>query len=72
MAEGLTFQFLGHLSDLLLIIISPSGALQTEFLGPDLVRPIHHLVLYVFHFVFKSGDLGGKPVSRDLQVLDYP
>jgi hypothetical protein len=46
MAEGLTFQFLGQLSDLLLIIIiCLSGVLQTEFPGPDLVKPIHHLVL---------------------------
>jgi hypothetical protein len=25
----------------------------------------------VFNFVYKSGDLGGEPVSGDLQVLDY-
>jgi hypothetical protein len=46
MAKGLTLMFLGQLSNLLLIIIIyPTGALQAEFPGPDLIKPIHHLVL---------------------------
>jgi hypothetical protein len=73
MAKGLTFQFLRQLSDLLLIIIiCPSGALQEEFPGHGLIKHIHHLVLYVFDFTFKSGDLGGKLVSRDPQVPNCP
>jgi hypothetical protein len=46
--------------------------LQVEFMGPNLIQPIHHLVLEVFHLVLKGGDLCSKPVHRDLQVLDYP
>jgi hypothetical protein len=61
------------LGDLLLVIvIRLSGALQAEFSSPNFVQPIHYLVLQVFNFVFKNGDLGGEPVSEDLLVLDCP
>jgi hypothetical protein len=73
MTEELTFQFFGELCDLFLIfIVGPSGMFQVEFTCSNFVQLIHHLVLEVFNLVFKSGDLGGKPVSGYFQVSDCP
>jgi hypothetical protein len=54
------------------VVNSLSGALQAEFPGSDFIQSLHHLVLLVLNLVFKSGDLGGKPISRDFRVLDCP
>jgi hypothetical protein len=71
--NGLTPQFLGQLSILFhIILICSSGALQVEFPSPDLIQPIHYLVLEVFNCFFEGGDLWSEPVSRDLQVFDCP
>jgi hypothetical protein len=55
-----------------LITVVCSCTFKAEYPSLDFIQPIHYLVFQVFNFVFKSGDLGGKPVNRDLQVLDYP
>jgi hypothetical protein len=71
--RGLTLQFFGKLGNfLLVIIVSPSGALQIKFPGSDFIQSLHHLVFKVLNLVFKSGDLGGKPVGRNFQVVDCP
>jgi hypothetical protein len=57
---------------LLVVTVSPSGALQAEFLDLDFIQPIHHLVFEVFNLVFEGGDLSSEPISGNLQVFYYP
>jgi hypothetical protein len=69
--RGLTLQLFGKLGNfLLVVIVSPSGALQAEFPSSDFILSLHHLVFYLLNLALKSGDLGGKPVTINFQVTD--
>jgi hypothetical protein len=45
LVRGLTLQLFSKLGNfLLVVIVSPSGALQAELLGSDFIQSPHHLV----------------------------
>jgi hypothetical protein len=71
LVRRLTLQLFAELGNfLLVVIISMGGALQAEFLGSDFLQSLHHLVFKVLNLLFKSGDLGGKPISRNFKVMN--
>jgi hypothetical protein len=73
LVRRLTLQLFGELGNFLpVVVISVGGALQAEFLGSVFLQSLHHLVFKLLNLVFKSEDLGGKPVGRNFQVTNCP
>jgi hypothetical protein len=66
LVRGHTLQLFGKLGNfLLVVVVSLSGAPQAEFPSSDFIQSLHHHVFFVLNLVFRSGDLGGKPISRN-------
>jgi hypothetical protein len=53
----------------LVVFIWLHDSLRAQLFGASVVERVNNLVIQVFHFFFKSWDLGGKPVSWVLQVF---